>query len=482
MTSSPLMIVFDIFALLFIISTTVWMLIDANAINKMADAANYETPFSLLLILIFSILLWIGAFPTYLWKRTKELRSLGATKPCLGALLGIAGLCLFVPLGLGLLAGALNHTHAKAKSNAITPTVALSSLAKRSGGTGWLPRPNQEGAGDRIGVFVRPHISGLDYAHARSMLVKQGFIPRRAPDADCSLAGSKCQRFPELEMCSADGYCKFSWRSPDGTAVAVCTHDGAAFWCQPNGSSAEEKGAVASAVRPYQTTARNLYHAYKQNEVAEQYRIANRPVLITGKIHSIGQKGERDVVIKLDEGGTDPYIKAHMTLTQDAISGALQLIRGQTVTLLCKHMAWRSTLGVYSNIYGAQCSIVGIHEKIGAVPAQTTRLSQGVDFPSPEYFYPLVSQQLGTEGHVIVRLCIDADGKLIGSPAVSISSGSPRLDHAAIRYAEATSGHWNSARRNGMPVSACASLLVRFSLEHGATERDLGAAATTSRQ
>lgn len=83
-------------------------------------------------------------------------------------------------------------------------------------------------------------------------------------------------------------------------------------------------------------------------------------------------------------------------------------------------------------------------------------------FPSTCGFYPDVSQVLGEQGTVMVSICIGKEGQLVRKPTVARSSGSARLDAAAVRYAFATSGHWSAARRNGVPVSFCAKLPVRF--------------------
>ena len=86
------------------------------------------------------------------------------------------------------------------------------------------------------------------------------------------------------------------------------------------------------------------------------------------------------------------------------------------------------------------------------------------DFPSTSDYYPDASRRLGEQGTVLVKLCIGAGGRLVGAPSVEKSSGSPRLDNAALRYARATSGHFDPETRNGVPVTVCTALPIKFQL------------------
>lgn len=77
-------------------------------------------------------------------------------------------------------------------------------------------------------------------------------------------------------------------------------------------------------------------------------------------------------------------------------------------------------------------------------------------------FYPSSAQRLGEEGTAIVRVCIGRHG-YVRSASIIRSSGSATLDHAALRYARATSGHWRPATRNGQAIADCKTLRVRLS-------------------
>ncbi|MGH8295674.1 MAG: energy transducer TonB, partial [Steroidobacteraceae bacterium] len=73
------------------------------------------------------------------------------------------------------------------------------------------------------------------------------------------------------------------------------------------------------------------------------------------------------------------------------------------------------------------------------------------DFPSTDSYYPDASRRLGEQGTAVVHMCIGAGGRVVGQPTIARSSGSSRLDEAAIRYARATSGHFDPETRNGRP-------------------------------
>ena len=63
-----------------------------------------------------------------------------------------------------------------------------------------------------------------------------------------------------------------------------------------------------------------------------------------------------------------------------------------------------------------------------------------------------------------MKLCIGAGGRLVGDPQIQRSSGSSRLDQAAMRYARATSGHFEPETRNGAAVTVCTALPIKFQL------------------
>ena len=86
------------------------------------------------------------------------------------------------------------------------------------------------------------------------------------------------------------------------------------------------------------------------------------------------------------------------------------------------------------------------------------------DFPSTDDYYPDASRRLGEQGTALVKLCIGDGGKVVGQPSIQRSSGSSRLDQAALRYALATSGHFSPETRNGAVVTVCTALPIKFQL------------------
>jgi len=97
---------------------------------------------------------------------------------------------------------------------------------------------------------------------------------------------------------------------------------------------------------------------------------------------------------------------------------------------------------------------------IAGVPA--TELSYRAT-RSPDDYYPAVSLQLQEQGTSIVRVCVAPSGRLDGVPVIERSSGSRRLDTAAIQWAREALA-FTPATRNGAAVAACKGFRVRFNL------------------
>ncbi len=85
-------------------------------------------------------------------------------------------------------------------------------------------------------------------------------------------------------------------------------------------------------------------------------------------------------------------------------------------------------------------------------------------FPNAEEYYPAASKRLGEAGVAAVRVCVDGHGQLGADPTIAQSSGSPRLDDAALRLARAGSGHYRPATEDSRPVSSCFAFRIRFAL------------------
>jgi TonB family protein len=86
----------------------------------------------------------------------------------------------------------------------------------------------------------------------------------------------------------------------------------------------------------------------------------------------------------------------------------------------------------------------------------------GAGFPNPDDFYPEGAIRLREKGLAMVNVCVDGSGQLITKPTIDQSSGSARLDGAALKLARAGSGHYRPTTEDGRAVSACYPLRVRF--------------------
>jgi TonB family protein len=88
----------------------------------------------------------------------------------------------------------------------------------------------------------------------------------------------------------------------------------------------------------------------------------------------------------------------------------------------------------------------------------------GSGFPNPDDFYPSLARRMEEQGVATVRVCVDANGRLISDPTTLQSTGSSKLDEGALRLAKAGSGHYRATTEDGHPVSSCYPLSIRFQL------------------
>jgi TonB family protein len=79
----------------------------------------------------------------------------------------------------------------------------------------------------------------------------------------------------------------------------------------------------------------------------------------------------------------------------------------------------------------------------------------------PDYYYPQRSIRRGEQGSATVRVCVDSAGKLLRKPVVTVSSGFPELDHAAIRVAK--DSRYAPGVRDGIALpESCLEVPVSF--------------------
>jgi len=82
---------------------------------------------------------------------------------------------------------------------------------------------------------------------------------------------------------------------------------------------------------------------------------------------------------------------------------------------------------------------------------------------SPDAYYPPMSRQLGESGVAVVRVCVNQDGSRDGTPVLQTTSGFPRLDQAAVKWATEAL-RFKPAAQGGSAVHACQGFRVKFRL------------------
>jgi hypothetical protein len=101
-------------------------------------------------------------------------------------------------------------------------------------------------------------------------------------------------------------------------------------------------------------------------------------------------------------------------------------------------------------------------------PREIVRVPGGLGptFPHPDDYYPDASRRSAEQGATVLQVCVDAAGRLTSDPMPSQTSGSGRLDTAAIKLAKAGSGHYRPATEDGRPVASCYPVKIRFQLRN----------------
>jgi TonB family protein len=80
---------------------------------------------------------------------------------------------------------------------------------------------------------------------------------------------------------------------------------------------------------------------------------------------------------------------------------------------------------------------------------------------SPRDYYPEGSVRRGEQGSPTVRVCVDSTGELLRAPVITVSSGYPELDGAAIRIAKES--RYAPGTRNGVALpESCLEVPVAF--------------------
>jgi protein TonB len=96
-----------------------------------------------------------------------------------------------------------------------------------------------------------------------------------------------------------------------------------------------------------------------------------------------------------------------------------------------------------------------------AVARTPARLDQKHS-PSTDDYYPPTSRRMGEQGTATISVCVTPDAKISGQPKVSKTSGSSRLDEAAVKWA--SHARFTPSTENGKPVEGCTPFNVKFVL------------------
>jgi protein TonB len=83
--------------------------------------------------------------------------------------------------------------------------------------------------------------------------------------------------------------------------------------------------------------------------------------------------------------------------------------------------------------------------------------------PSTDDYYPPTSIRMNETGSAVIKLCAAADGSVAGTPTLEKSSGSSRLDEAAIKWGIHV--RMKPATSDGKPIGGCVPLKVSFILK-----------------
>jgi len=97
--------------------------------------------------------------------------------------------------------------------------------------------------------------------------------------------------------------------------------------------------------------------------------------------------------------------------------------------------------------------------------ASANRVAPRIDIrrsPSTDDFYPAAARRAEIEGKTTIRACVDADGRMVGEPTVTESSGTTVLDQAAVAWARRA--RFTPGTEDGDAVEMCTQFRINFKL------------------
>lgn len=122
------------------------------------------------------------------------------------------------------------------------------------------------------------------------------------------------------------------------SAVIIVVGLGVIVSFLPNNSSGSNNASKSGTppIAEIKVTARELAKAFETNEVAAQAKYGDKPLLVTGVIHSITLDFADDPVLQLVS--TNQFLPASAALGSEGKAAAATLKKGQTITLHCANV------------------------------------------------------------------------------------------------------------------------------------------------
>jgi TonB family protein len=103
--------------------------------------------------------------------------------------------------------------------------------------------------------------------------------------------------------------------------------------------------------------------------------------------------------------------------------------------------------------------------RAAAPAASASRFAPRIDVrrsPSTDDFYPASARRAEIEGKTTIRACVAPDGRMVGEPTVTESSGTAALDQAAVAWARRA--RFTPGTEDGDVVEMCTQLRINFKL------------------
>lgn len=111
-------------------------------------------------------------------------------------------------------------------------------------------------------------------------------------------------------------------------------------------------------------------------------------------------------------------------------------------------------------------NVIAHEHAVAAIAATSSAAGHGQLIRHPGEDFPFFSGRTITFVLATVSVCVDGRGRLVSEPTLVESTGSTRLDDAALRLAKAGSGHYRATTEDGQTVNSCYPFRIRFELRN----------------